>query len=97
MKNLLLFTLILLLTSCSMPMSIDSFEKEIRKNSTSSSTLSESRWKNQILYSGYEGEYHYFHIDPGLGFPKKVKVLRDELELHHEYPFTDDQTAWLPY
>ena len=97
MKITLLVTAVLLLCSCAIPISIESFEKELRKNSSNSSTLSKSKWQNGIFYQGYEGEYHYFYIDPGLGFPKKYKVLRSELEILHQYPYTDNRKAWLPY
>ena len=98
MKLSVIFTLVVLLTtSCSMPISIDSFEKELRKNSSGSSTLKNSKWKKEVLYQGYKDKYHFFYIDPGLGFPKSVKVLRDELYITHQFPYTDDKTVWLPY
>lgn len=98
MKLPVIFILVALLaTSCSMPMSIDSFEKELRKNSSGSSSLRKNTWKKEVLYQGYEGDYHFFHIDPGLGFARSVKVLRDELNITHQYPYTDDKTAWLSY
>lgn len=97
MKTSLLVISALSLCSCAMPISIESFQKELRKNSAHSRTLSKSSWNNETLYQGYEGEYHYFYLDPGLGFPKKYKVLRSELEITHQYPFTDDKKAWLPY
>ena len=79
-----------------MPMSMKSFEREVRKQSSNSRSIND-KWNGEVLYKGYEGEYHYFHIDPGLGFSRSVKVLKEELDLTHVYPYTDDNTAWLPY
>lgn len=84
------------LFSCTMPMSIDSFEKEVRKQSSGSTVLN-SNFQKVILYKGYDQEYHHFYVKPGNGFPRSVKVKRDDLELHHIYPLTEKESAWLSY
>ena len=96
MKNLLLLAFLFNLASCAIPMSVDSFQKEVRKNSSRSSSLKQT-WKKEVLYKGSEEEYHYFYINPGLGLPRTVKVKKDDLYLAHEYPYTDDSSVWLPY
>jgi|SaaInlStandDraft_1057018.scaffolds.fasta_scaffold345104_1 hypothetical protein len=96
MKQILLLLSLLIFTGCALPMSSLSFQKEVRKQSAGSGAL-KSKWTNEILYKGTEGEYHYFSIRPGLGFNRSVKVKKDELDINHEYPYTDDESTWLPY
>ena len=97
MKLTLIIISVLALSSCSMPMSINSFEKELRQISGRTSSLTKKKWRKEVFYQGYNEKYHFFYINTGLGFPKKVKVLKDELDLTHKYPFTNDRSAWLPY
>ena len=52
---------------------------------------------SETLYKGSDHEFHYFKIVPKVGFPKLVKVSKDELQLQDEFEFSDDEKKWLDY
>ena len=95
MKLTLLLIAIALLSSCSIPMSAESFQDEIRRISETKSFRSGS--KSNILYKGSDETHHYFYIKPHIGIPKPVKVNKDELILKEEFPYSDEEDKWLDY
>jgi hypothetical protein len=92
MKQIALLLIISLLTSCAMSMSLDSFQKEVRRASGKSKVF-----ERDILYKGTDSEYHYFYIKTDLGIPKSVKLKKEELVLSEEFEYTDDSEKWLSY
>lgn len=95
MKLFLLLTAALLLSSCAVPMSAESFQDEIRRVSATKSFRSGS--KSNILYKGSTETHHYFYIKPNNGIPRSVKIKKDELILKEEFPYSDEEDKWLDY
>lgn len=95
MKFLFLLIAVCFLSSCSVPMSGESFQDEIRRISATKSFRSSS--KSNILYKGSDEKYHYFYIKPHIGIPRPVKVSKDELLLKEEFPYSDEEDKWLDY
>ena len=93
--SLLLLLPLLLLSSCAIPMSGDTFQDEVRRTSATKSFRSGS--KSKILYKGSDDKYHYFKITPNFGIPRPVKVSKDELLLNEEFEYSDDEEKWLDY
>ena len=95
MKLIILSLLILLTASCAMKISVEEFESEVRRNSSSSNLT--SSMESSVMYKGSDEEFHYFRLKPKVGFPRSVKVSKDELQLHDEFIYSDDEKKWLDY
>jgi hypothetical protein len=95
MKLTILLILVLLTSSCSMQMSATDFESEASRFS-SSSNLSQGL-ESSVLYKGSDEEFHYFYITPKVGFPRSVKVSKEEMSLGDEFKYSDDELKWLDY
>ena len=94
MKLLILFALLLLTASCAQTISARDFQSEVRRNSSGNNYGS---MESSVMYKGSDQEFHYFYITPKVGFPRSVKVSKDELLLHDEFSYTDEEAKWLDY
>ena len=95
MKLLILSILLIICSSCAMEISASEFESEVRRNSSSPNLT--SSMESSVMYKGSDSEYHYFRIKPKVGLPRSVKVSKDELHLHDEFSYSDDEKKWLDY
>jgi hypothetical protein len=95
MKLTILLILLILTSSCAIKMSASDFESEARRYG-SSTNLSEGL-ESSVLYKGSDEEFHYFYITPKVGFPRSVKVSKEEMSLADEFKYSDDELKWLEY
>ena len=95
MKTTFIVILTVLLSSCAMEISLEDFERDVRRHS--SSTNATSNLESKVLYKGSDADFHYFKMVPKVGFPRSVKISKDELRLYDEFPYSDNEKKWLEY
>ncbi|NQZ60011.1 MAG: hypothetical protein HRT88_21370 [Lentisphaeraceae bacterium] len=97
MRLIICLSFSLLLSSCAIKMSNDSFQKEADQIARSSSF--HSIFKSSVHYKGSDENYHYFHLSPKNAIPYPVKIDIKELEIDSLdiKKYSNNRDDWVDY